>query len=341
VRRRRGRRLLLVALVVLIVLGLALFAVDRVLFGDASGPPGAPVQVHIPDGSSVERIGDILDSAGVVGNGRVWALKVRLHGDGGGLRAGTYTLRQNERYAVILSSLHAGPAAAPTVRLTIPEGHAIRDIARQDAPRAGISPAAYRKAVRAAHPPPGYHATGNERLGMEGFLFPATYTLTKPVSATRLVSQQLGAFRRQAATVDFARAARKNLTRYDVLIIASMIEREAAFPADRAKIAAVIYNRLHAGMPLGIDATIQYSMGSWRVLRARDLRVAGRYNTRTHRGLPPTPISNPGLASLRAAAHPAKVPYLYYVAIPGDAKRRHHFSTTYADFQHFQQTHPA
>ncbi len=111
-----------------------------------------------------------------------------------------------------------------------------------------------------------------------------------------------------------------------MLIIASMIEREAAYPADRAKIAAVIYNRLHADMPLGIDATIQYSVGSWRVLTARDLRIKGGYNTRTHRGLPPTPICNPGLASLKAAAHPANVKYLYYVAIPGDPKRRHHFS---------------
>ena len=126
-----------------------------------------------------------------------------------------------------------------------------------------------------------------------------------------------------------------------MLIIASMIEREAAYPADRAKIAAVIYNRLHAGMPLGIDATIQYRVGSWRALNARDLRVRGAYNTRTHRGLPPTPICNPGLASLQAAAHPANVPYLYYVAIPGDPKRRHHFSRTFSDFQRFQQTHPA
>jgi uncharacterized YceG family protein len=325
----------------LVILAAVLFVADRVLFGGPSGPPGAPVTVTIPEGSSVEHIGDILDTAGVVGNGRRWALDVRIHGDGSGLRAGTYTLRRNERYSVILTTLRAGPTAAPTVRLTIPEGNAIRDIARVYAPKAGISPRAYRAAVRAATPPAGYKATGNERLGMEGFLFPATYTLTKPVSATRLVQQQLTAFERNAERVDFSVAAKKNLTRYDVLIIASMIEREAAYPADRAKIAAVIYNRLHANMPLGIDATIQYSVGSWRVLNGRDLRIKGGYNTRTHRGLPPTPISNPGLASLKAAAKPAKVDYLYYVAIPGDPKRRHHFSKTYADFQHFQETHPA
>jgi uncharacterized YceG family protein len=328
-------------LLLLLVLAVALIAADRVLFGGPSGPPGTAVVVRIPEGTSVEHIGDILDRAGVVGNGRRWALDVRLHGDGGGLRAGTYTLRQNERYGIILSTLRAGPAAIPTVRLTIPEGHALRDIATQDAPRAGISPTTYRRAALRARPPAGYRATGDERLGIEGFLFPATYTLSKPASASRLVQQQLTAFQRAAAAVDFRAAAKKNLTRYDVLIIASMIEREAAYPADRAKIAAVIYNRLHANMPLGIDATIQYRVGSWRVLTARDLRVRGAYNTRTHRGLPPTPISNPGLASLRAAAHPAKVPYLYYVAIPGDSKRRHHFSRTFADFEHFQQTHPA
>ncbi|MDX6598532.1 MAG: hypothetical protein QOE87_2419 [Gaiellales bacterium] len=333
--------MLIAAVVLVVVLAAVLFTADRLLFGGPSGPPGAAVVVRIPAGSSVEHIGDILDSAGVVDNGRRWALDVRLHGDSGGLRAGTYTLRQNERYGIILSTLRAGPLAAPTVKLTIPEGKAVRDIAREDAPRAGIAGKSYRAAVRAAKPPAGYRATGNERLGMEGFLFPATYTLTKPVSAARLVSQQLSAYQRAAGRVDFRAAAKKNLTRYDVLIIASMIEREAAYPADRAKIAAVIYNRLRANMPLGIDATIQYRVGSWRALNRRDLHVKGRYNTRTHRGLPPTPICNPGLASLQAAAHPARVKFLYYVAIPGDKKRRHHFSRTYADFQHFQQTHPA
>ena len=145
---------MIAGLALLVVLAVALFAADRVLFGGPSGPPGAAVTVRIPEGASVEHIGDILDTAGVVSNGRVWALNVRLHGDGGGLRAGTYTLHENEHYGVILSTLKAGPAAAPTVRLTIPEGHALRDIATEDAPRAGISPAAYRRAARSARRPP-------------------------------------------------------------------------------------------------------------------------------------------------------------------------------------------
>src|SRR4029077_194055 len=106
--RGRRRRLVIIGLLLVVVLALTLIAADRVLFGGPSGPPGAPVSVTIPEGSSLEHIGDILDRAGVVGNGRRWALNVRLHGDGGDLRAGTYTLREHERYGIILSTLRAG-----------------------------------------------------------------------------------------------------------------------------------------------------------------------------------------------------------------------------------------
>ena len=230
------------------------------------------------------------------------------------------------------------------MRLTIPEGHALRDIAREDAPRAGISPAAYRAAVRAAQPPAGLprdrQASGSAWRASSSR---RPTRSTKPVSATRLVSaaaERVPARRRRRSTS--APAAKKNLTRYDVLIIASMIEREAAYPADRAKIAAVIYNRLNASMPLGIDATIQYARRLVaRAQRARPARQGRLQHAHAPRACRRRRSAIPGLASLKAAAHPAKVPYLYYVAIPGDPKRRHHFSRTFADFQHFQQTHPA
>ena len=175
---------------------------------------------------------------------------------------------------------------------------------------------------------------------MEGFLFPATYELAKPASAKLLVSEQLQAFGRRTSGVDFGYAKRHGLTRYDVLIIASMIEREAAAPVDRRKIAAVIYNRLKKGDVLGIDATVQYAAGSWAPVTQHDLdssRVP--YNTRKFKGLPPTPICNPGLASIQAAANPAKVPYLYYVAIPGDPQRRHFFTASFGAFTAYVQKH--
>jgi UPF0755 protein len=228
--------------------------------------------------------------------------------------------------------------AVKTVRLLIPEGFAIRDIVRRVA-TIGIPRRKYRAAVNAAHPPAGYRATGKERLGMEGFLFPATYELVRPPSAKVLVAEQLRAFTRATSRVDFRYAARHGLTHYDVLIIASMIEREAVAPGDRRKIAAVIYNRLHIGMRLDIDATVQYAVGAWRPLNARDLASASPYNTRRFKGLPPTPIANPGLASIQAAAHPAKVPYLYYVAIPNDPKRRHFFTASFPAFEQYLSKH--
>ena len=161
---------------------------------------------------------------------------------------------------------------------------------------------------------------------LEGFLFPATYDFTQLTPSAGLVHDQIAFFRRQFAKVDLRYARSKNLTPYDVLKIASMIEKEAAAPAERPLVAAVIYNRLHARMPLGIDATIRYGrhVPGNKPLKKSDIESDSPYNTRKRPGLPPTPISNPGLASLRAAAHPAKVDYLYYVRKPDGV---HHFFT--------------
>ena len=307
------------------------------------GPaPGALTTVTIAKGSSVEDIGSALDRAGIVRSGTAWALKARLNGDDTSLRPGTYSLHRNERYDEIVRALQAGPGGqkAAVVRLTIAEGRAIRDIAR-DAGRVAISRKAYLAAVARARPPAGYRATGKERLTMEGFLFPSTYELAKPARAAKLVRAQLAAFTVKTAPLSFAAARRRKLTPYDVLIIASMIEREAANAKDRPLISAVIYNRLRQRIPLGIDATIQYRVGSWRPLTAADLKLKGRYNTRTSRGLPPTPICNPGIAALQAAAHPAKVDYRSYVAIPRDPGRRHFFTKSNDAFLAFQRAHPA
>ena len=313
---------------------------DRLLLG-GDAEPGARVAVTIPANSSSSDIANILDDAGVVGSSTRFQAELLLHGDGDSFRPGSYRLRKNEDYDLLVAALERGPAPPPLARLTIPEGLTLREMASDYAPDIGISEKAYRAAVRASKPPSGYRATGNQRLGMEGFLFPATYELRRPAKAKQLVQAQVMAFKRAASQVDFRRAAKRNLTRYDVLIIASMIEREAADAGDRAKIAAVIYNRLRQRMPLGIDATLQYANGSWRPLKAADLTRPGPYNTRLRQGLPPTPIANPGLASLKAAAAPAKTTALYYVAIPGDERRRHFFTDSYEEFLQYQEDHPA
>ena len=154
-----------------------------------------------------------------------------------------------------------------------------------------------------------------------------------------LAGKQLTAFDRNWGQLDLSYAKSKNLTPYDVLIIASMVERETLAPDERRLVAAVIYNRLHAGMPLGIDATIRYALNvpGTQSLRESQLQNPTPYNTRLHDGLPPTPIGNPGLASMQAAAHPAKVDYLYFVRKPD--KVHHFFTASYAAFQNYANAH--
>jgi UPF0755 protein len=163
-------------------------------------------------------------------------------------------------------------------------------------------------------------------------MFPATYTLVDGSPARDLVSKQLAAFQDNFKGIDMRYARRRNLTRYDVLIIASMIEREIQLDKERPLAASVIYNRLARGMTLGIDATIRYEVRNWdSPLKVSELEKDTPYNTRIHTGLPPTPIGNPGRKSLEAAAAPARKDYIFYVVKPcGEGE--HAWSSTDAQF---------
>ena len=220
------------------------------------------------------------------------------------------------------------------LRIVFPEGFTrkdmvervgeVRRIARQKrkvTPK--LTAAAYAKASQAARAPAAFRKDAD---GIEGFLFPATYEFTPKTTAKKLVADQLAHFDTNWKKVDQRFARTKNLTPYDVLIIASMVEKETIAPKERPLVAAVIYNRLKAGMPLGIDATIRYGLGvpGTEALRRSQLESDNPYNTRNRTGLPPTPIANPGLASIKAAAKPANVDYLYFVRKPD---KIHHFFT--------------
>jgi UPF0755 protein len=189
-------------------------------------------------------------------------------------------------------------------------------------------------------------ASGRKRLipsfgrrPLEGFLFPATYQFTERSGAAELVSAQLRAFRRNWSTINLGYARSKNLTPYDLLTIASMIEKEAVAPEERPKIARVIYNRLHDRMPLGIDATVRYAFhvpGTQSLLESQ-LNSNNPYNTRKRVGLPPTPIANPGLASIQAAAHPVAGDWLYFVRKPD--KVHHFFTASERAFINYKNAH--
>jgi uncharacterized YceG family protein len=326
-RRRPGRMLLIVVplLVLAIAIGWAAWSTFTPLEGDGEGE----VVVTIPAGSSTREIGDLLADKGVVGSGFFFALRAGIGGDD--LRAGRFTLARDMGNAEAIDVLTRVPAAPKLIRLTLPEGPSRREMAERVA-SAGVEGdyvAATRKSPRLN--PRDYGAPKGASL--EGFLFPATYELRSGATARSLVAQQVEAFKDNFATVGLKYAKRKNLTRYDVLTIASMIERETAVPRERRLIAAVIYNRLHERMPLQIDATTRYAVNNWtRPLTSSELASGSAYNTRNRQGLPPTPIGNPGLASLKAAARPANVNYLYYVVKPC-GNGAHAFSRSEAKFQ--------
>ncbi len=306
--------------------------------GGGDPAPGPEVTVVIPPGATAAQIAQILEAKGVISNAGDFVDRIVADGQGSDFKPGTYSLRTNEAYDRIVFQLNHGPST-DAARLTIPEGYAIWDI-KAAVRKVGIKPAQYQTALDAHHPPNGFLAAGEQAATLEGFLFPATYDVSVPADANALVTEQLGAFADNWASVDMAYAKSKNLTNYDVLKIASLIEREAQAPDDRAKIASVIYNRLHQGMSLGIDAAVQYGTGSWRELTGTDLKSDSPYNLRRFKGLPPTPICNPGIAAIKAAADPAKTDYLYYYAIKGDPQGRHWFTDSYDAFLQYQKAHP-
>jgi uncharacterized YceG family protein len=199
-----------------------------------------------------------------------------------------------------------------------------------------LSSARYLAATRKPRVPPCFH---NKVRTIEGFLFPATYEFFPQTTSTQLAQEQLDAFCENWSRVDLRYARSKNLTPYDVLIIASMVEKETLSPDERQLVSAVIYNRLHAHMPLGIDATLRYGLDipPTESIHVSQLQSDSPYNTRKHAGLPPTPIASPGLASMQAAAHPAKVKYLYFVRKPD--KKHHFFTSSYQAFQNYANTH--
>jgi UPF0755 protein len=251
---------------------------------------------------------------------------------GGGAWAGASLVRDDEEPAPTTE------ATPPLERLRIifPEGFTVRDMADRVAAvreiaigRRGVTPrltrTGYVAAVAGATPPRPFRKDWRGR-SLEGFLFPATYEFSQFTSSEKLVRDQLRAFQRQWGRVDLRYARSKNLSAYDVLIIASMVEKEAVASRERPLVAAVIYNRLREGMVLGIDATIRYgrNVPGTESLKQSDIDSDSPYNTRRRAGLPPTPIANPGLASIRAAARPAKVDYLFFVRKPDGV---HHFFT--------------
>ncbi|MGH2981672.1 MAG: endolytic transglycosylase MltG, partial [Solirubrobacterales bacterium] len=305
------------------------------LFQPFHGSAGDPVVVTIPKGASAGEVGDLLDDSGVVSSSTMFQIRVTLAGKRSELLPGTYTLNEGQTYGDAIEDLTTPAQERSTVTVTIPEGLSRAQIAPL-AKQAGLTGRYVKASLRSPFLNPARYGAQGRARNLEGFLFPDTYQVKAGAPAADLVQLQVQNFKRRIKGVQMRYARSKNLTTYDVLIIASMIDREVQVPEERRLVAAVIYNRLSDGMPLGIDATTRFAVGNYtRPLTESELSDPSPYNTRLHAGLPPGPIGNPGLAAIQAAARPAKTDHLFYVVRPGTCGE-HNFSSTEAEFSRDQ-----
>lgn len=328
-RRRRlkskGRKRLALVVCALILFAVLLPLLWAHYFLPARGD--RPVHVVVEEGETASSIAGKLHREGVVTSATLFRLLAWLQGRQGRFKAGHYLMFPGMRYGEVFDLLEAGPNYQ--LRLTIPEGLTREQTADLVAERTGIP----REDFLAAAASGDYEVPflpEEQARNLEGFLFPKTYELAADVSARELVEVLLRQFRLETEGLDWSRADGLGVTPYQVIIVASLIEREVMLDEERPLVAAVIYNRLRRDMFLQIDATVQYALPAWKpVLTYEDLKTPSPYNTYLHKGLPPSPICSPGLKSIKAALEPADVNYLYYVAT-GDGG---HFFT--ADYQEF------
>lgn len=299
------------------------------------------IKVAIDSGMSAAEIGRLLEQKGVIESSSAFVDLVKARGSENKLLPGSYEFKEGEKLLEVVDMLEQGKGA-PSLKLTIPEGRSVDQVAESLEEDSSIDGDTY--ATLCEKPGefdvPKVGGTTPKLTTLEGLLFPSTYYLYEGDGASELITAQLAAFRSETAGLDWEKAEELGLTPYQIVIVASLIEKECRIAEERAMVAAVIYNRLEADMTLGIDATVRYAVGKWtEALTTEDLEVDSPYNTRAVKGLPPTPIASPGVAALEAALDPAEVDYLYYVL--EDTEGHHFFTASYEEFLEAKENAPS
>lgn len=319
------------------VLGVIGYSAVRLLSdwptANAQVEAGLPVHVVIEPGSTTSAIASQLAELGVVDSALLFRFAVRDAGADGRLKAGEYDLTTGMAHEAVIERLTAG-TAVEYVDVTIPEGFTAVQVAERMAAQAGVPADEMMRLCTtgapefaAEHP---YLADAfNDSL--EGFLFPATYSIETSTPARDIVEMMLDQFDTQVATLDLSYAESRGLDVVDVVVIASILEREARLSEEFPLVSSVIYNRLARPMRLQLCATVMYTMPDGTTsLTNKDLEQETPYNTYLHDGLPAGPISNPGMRALQAAAQPEETDYLYYVLTGADGSQT--FTATYEEF---------
>jgi UPF0755 protein len=326
-RRRRRRRGVLVMGALLAVVGMVVFQAlqwSAAREQENAVPPGQEVTITVASGQSSVEIGRALRDAGVVDSVNRFRDTAEERGLDSLLKPGEYKLVTGMSIDEVLDILARGPSTG--IPLTIPEGFTVAQIVEKLAATDQFTKAEVDKALTSKDLIVNLRPKGETSL--EGLLFPDTYGIEEDDSAVAVLQKMLDQLEAVLSKYQLSTAP-QGLNPYEVLIVASMIEREAKVDGDRPKIAAVIYNRLAAGKRLEIDATVEYAVGHAE-LTAKDLRFRSPYNTYASDGLPPTPIAAPGEAAIKAALQPADGDWIYYVLATEQGE--HAFTKSYDEF---------
>lgn len=298
---------------------------------DSQVPDGTEVEVEIPPGSTASDIATVLAANSLVDSAAEFQSAVGSRGIGSQLRAGRYTLTTGMSVDELIETFLAGPNQGGNVyRITIREGLTTGQTIRRLANESDIPLARFREALTS-----GAVTTSLRRMPddpnlrhWEGLLFPDTYEFERSATAAQILQLLADTMVERVESVEWAELEERDLDRYQGIIIASLIEKEVRVPTERATVSSVIENRLAEDMVLQIDAAVLYAVGS-EDPEDFDNEVDSPYNLHQNKGLPPTPIAVPGVASLEAAAHPEDTDFLFYVLSDEDGS--HTFSANLDD----------
>jgi UPF0755 protein len=319
----------------------ALCALAGILYINNALKPADPentasVIVTVPQGAGTELIGNLLKKNGVISSAGVFRLWSKVNGHDGVYRAGSYELSPSMSMDTIIEKIISGDARAR--RFTIPEGYTLTQIRDRLAGNGLVDGDRFMDEAEngsfdyafTAGLPRGYNR-------LEGYLYPETYDIYADESAHGVIDRMLAQFEKLFTEEHYARAEEMGLTAHEIVVIASIIERETAVEEERSLVSSVIHNRLALGMPLQIDATVQYALGEQKSrLAYSDLEINSPYNTYKTKGLPPGPICSPRIECIDAALNPTDTDYIYYVLKPGGGSV-HNFTSDYNEFLRYKE----
>lgn len=331
-----GRKLshFLAQLVILVaVIGFLYVSINLYKELNSSNRRAGKVIVEVKKGDTLYELSLLLEKEKVIPSAALFRLAAEKEGIDRSLLPGKYVFYRGSDNKTVIETIKRGPLTR-YVKVTIPEGWTSKQMAKRFSSLVGISEDEFLSKVsegKQIFENRFSFLKENSGKSLEGYLFPKTYIVKEGSSEEEIISMLLSQFQKEIETIDFRKARSMGYNLHQIIIVASLIERETKIPDERPIVASVIYNRLKRGMKLQIDATVQFALGKQKpLLTHEDLKVNSRYNTYLYPGLPPGPICNPGRDSIQAAAKPADTNYLYYVLVSKDG--RHEFTSNYKEF---------